>query len=185
LCQAVIGANSVRFAFSTVAVLTMALLVRVKHTFIEVTVCPKHNPRCQSCPPNFRQDRCGTNEHCFGDHTEWAYKWQEETSFSDNMSLSPRDCGNTSCTDEGMCTQKKQGKQRARPRPCKGKRLRFRRLIAGLKSKIEAQVENFNIQEVSWPPSLIVDDTKRQKLIQKMECYQQHVWYAKYSGMQA
>jgi len=65
--------------------------------------------------------------------------------------------------------------QERRHRPCKGKRLRYRKLVERLKVEIRKQAPIFRVEEISWPPSLQEDTRKRQKLMHTLTFYQRKV----------
>jgi len=156
------------------------LCALVKHTFIEVTVATENTTRArrQSCPPDIWRGKPGTEKQGLDQKSTWTYTWQNEASIIGWMP--PRTSASThcneqsGCADEGMCNSRVRQRHRkgSGHRPCKGKRLRFRKFMERLKTYIDGDVEFFNIQEVSWPPSLEADEKRRQHIIQIMEEYQ-------------
>jgi hypothetical protein len=52
----------------------------------------------------------------------------------------------------------KDGKQKGKPRPCKGKRIRCRKFIARLRKQMESDPKRFNIDDIEWPSMLLDHD---------------------------
>jgi len=164
------------------------LCALVKHTFIEVTVATENTTRarCQSCPPDIRRGKSGTEKQGFDQNPPWTYTWQNQTSIigwmPPRISASTDSSEPSGCGDEGTCNSRviQRHQRRPRHRPCKGKRLRRRKLMERLKTEIDGDVEFFNIQEVAWPPSLEASEKRRQRVIQEMEEYQHTVMSKKF-----
>jgi len=146
------------------------LFAYVKHTFIEVTEASEHqkHARCQSCPSNRQRIEQDTTS---------TYLWQEQASIigweRSGFSTSPHH-SDQSQSDENQCNSNAERRSKRRSRPCKGKRLRFRKFVERLKTQVDSKVEFFDIEEVAWPPSLETNDKKRQLLIKRIEQYQRN-----------
>jgi len=149
----------------------------VRHTFIEVAVVSEHkrHARCQSCPPSIWKGRSETNRQGIDQDRTSTYLWQEQASVIGwalpGTSASTHN-SEQSQSDENMCNSKAGQCKKRQSRPCKGKRLRFRKFVESLKTHIDSKVEFFDIEEVVWPPSLEANDRKRQRLIQRIKQYQ-------------
>jgi len=161
------------------------LFAFVRHTFIEVAVASEHkkHARCQSCPPNIWKGRPETNRQAVEQDTTSTYLWQEQASIigwtHSGSSASPHN-SDQSQSDENPCNSNAAQHKKRPSRPCKGKRLRFRKFVERLKTQIDSKVEFFDIEEVAWPPSLEINDKKRQLLIQRIEQYQHKALCHKY-----
>jgi len=62
-----------------------------------------------------------------------------------------------------------------RSRPCKGKRLRYRRFVERLITQISANPESFKLENAAFPPSLREDKDKLSKLMHRMQWYRDQV----------
>jgi len=155
------------------------LFAYVKHTFIEVTEASEHqkHARCQSCPPSIWKGRPETNRQAVEQDTTSTYLWQEQASIigwtHSGSSASPHNSDQSQSDENPRNSNAAQCKKRS-SRPCKGKRLRFRKFVERLKTQVDSKVEFFDIEEVAWPPSLETNDKKRQLLIKRMEQYQRN-----------
>jgi len=164
------------------------LFAYVKHTFIKAQRPQEHqnHARCQSCPPNIWKGRPETNRQAVEQDTTSTYLWQEQASIigwtrSGSSASTPN--SDQSQSDDNQCNSNvaQRKKKHSRPsRPCKGKRLRFKKFVERLKTQIDSKVEFFDIEEVAWPPSLEINDKKRQLLIQRIEQYQHKALCHKY-----
>jgi len=62
-----------------------------------------------------------------------------------------------------------------RSRPCKGKRLRYRRFVERLITQISENPESCNVESAAFPPSHQEDKDKLGKLMHRMQCYRDQV----------
>jgi len=60
-------------------------------------------------------------------------------------------------------------------RPCKGKRMRYKKFVERLKREISADPETFSIKSVTFPPNLEENLQKQERLINHMMSYQKQV----------
>jgi len=70
----------------------------------------------------------------------------------------------TSASDRAYGTEKSKRKSR----PCKGKRLRYRKFMERLRDDVMAFPHLMDVQSVAWPPSLQNDFQKQQKLMMQL-----------------
>jgi len=161
------------------------LFAFVRNTFIEVAMASEHkkHARCQSCPPSIWKGRPETNRQATEQDTTSTYLWQEQASIigwtRSGSSASPHNSDQSQSVENPWNSNAARSRKR-RSRPCKGKRLRFRRFVENLKTQIDSKVEFFNIEEVAWPPGLETNDKKRQLVIQLIEQYQHKALCHKY-----
>jgi len=71
--------------------------------------------------------------------------------------------------------QTKSKKRRRANRPCKGKRLRYQKLVARLQSELLACPETFNMEKVMLPPNILENERKRLTLISRMDQFRHQV----------
>jgi len=70
---------------------------------------------------------------------------------------------------EDPASEQKKSNKRSRDRPCKGKRLRYQKLVARLQSELLACPETFNMEEVMLPPNILQNERKLLGLINRMD----------------
>jgi len=143
------------------------MFVMVKNTFIEVVMASECTaPRRQhSCPPQSHQSK---GPGCDSDRT-----WMSTTHFIPTCAASIQDKDSHGESARETAVTKEPGKKRYRP--CKGKRLRYKRFVERLHMQVAMDGESFNMDQVLWPPSLQADDKKRQKLIRCMENFHHQI----------
>jgi len=162
------------------------LCATVRHTFIEVSMGTDHrrHARSQSCPPRIVTVRFDKNREGVDQNSTWVYLWQEQASiigWTLAGTTASTHKGEQSQSEENMCNSNAGHDKKRKLRPCKGKRLRFKKFVARLQAQIDSEVEFFDMTEVVWPPSLEANRTRRQQLVQRMEQYQIQALYRKQS----
>jgi len=154
--------------------------VAVKHTFIQVSAIADRDAsmRCCSCPPTLRDDGfIITKEPDLEHDTMYAKQMLAEGSVSPTSTVSTQSGEHTVCTHEGaQQAEVATRKSKRHPRPCKGKRLRYKKFVESLRAEIETKAGSFNIDDVAWPPSLQENPRRRQRVILLMEQFQQQLW---------
>jgi len=134
--------------------------VVVKNTFLEVIPkMEKLKSRPRSCPIMRSRSRTSRKEH-----------FRVEVC----VPLDPIDVSCNSSTDILSAEERDQEKKKA-PRPCKGKRNRYKKLVHHLERQIMANPGVFTMDDIVLPPSLQANQTQRLKLIDRMAKYQQEV----------
>lgn len=66
-------------------------------------------------------------------------------------------------------------KRKAKPRPCKGKRDRYRKLLAKLEKTIEENLDTWNEHTVELPPSIRGNPSLRSKMMDRLRGYAENV----------
>lgn len=85
------------------------------------------------------------------------------------------------CVNGAQCNfchlphKQKRSRQRhkTRPRPCKGKRDRYRKHWETLKNQIEAAPDSFDVEAVELPPSIATYEKLKRKLVTRLQRHQQ------------
>lgn len=153
----------------------------MKNKTIDVKMDLECNLRCQSCPPKIWPEHPENSEHGAHLESKLLYMWQgsEWVRWPDTVTSD-----SSTCTDKGTRTldEAEQSREhnpveqpKRKQRPCQGKRLRFYRFLGKLKADIDANPLAFKVEEVSWLPSLEVDEERKAKTIQELNEYQQQV----------
>mmetsp|Transcript_28666 Transcript_28666/g.89123 ORF Transcript_28666/g.89123 Transcript_28666/m.89123 type:complete len:387 (-) Transcript_28666:59-1219(-) len=77
------------------------------------------------------------------------------------------------CTNGVNCSfchlPHKPGKRKTKLRPCKGKRERYRKLLTRLTYQVEQDPENFSVDKLDLPPSIMANDARKAKLAERMQ----------------
>jgi len=76
--------------------------------------------------------------------------------------------GNDLCTDSTSEPAPGQNRRRKKNRPCKGKRLRYKKCLERLTDNVMTSPHLMDVQSVGWPPSLQNDFQKQQKLMMQL-----------------
>jgi hypothetical protein len=66
-------------------------------------------------------------------------------------------------------------KQRNRPRPCKGQRLRYRRQFSRFKEAVEDAPEEFDLNELELPPSIAGNEHLKSKFFSRLKAEQERL----------
>jgi len=173
----------------------MAIML-VKNTFLELLPITEDNmrPRSRSCPTNRLKTDCAAkkliwteppfvrNEELNADEdrelqTLWPTRPCNGTtdSFSIGVFAPPDPLGSSSEPSIDEPTSDQQSQATKRNRPCKGKRHRHKKLVHRLQMQILENPEDFTMDDVVLPPSLLANEEQRLKLIGRMKLYQHEV----------
>jgi len=82
---------------------------------------------------------------------------------------------NDSVLSDPAWEKTKSNKSSRASRPCKGKRLRYQKLVVRLKSELLASPKTFDMEKVLLPPSMLQNERKRLMLIGRMDQFRQQV----------
>jgi len=138
----------------------MEFTVVVKNTFLEVIpkMEEKLESRPRSCPIMRSRNRTSGKEHFRVDVC---------------VPLDPIDVSCDSSTE--ILGAEERDQVQKMPRPCKGKRNRYKKLVQRLQTQIMANPGGFTMDDIVLPPNLLANHTQRLKLIDRMKRYQQEV----------
>jgi len=82
---------------------------------------------------------------------------------------------NDSVLSDPAWEETKSKKSSRASRPCKGKRLRYQKLVARLESELLASPETFDMEKVMLPPNILQNERKRLALVGRMGQFRQKV----------
>jgi len=114
-------------------------------------------------------DRCSNPQNHLDTDTMQSITSPDEDFAKDDSSVSDTSPGNTSATESAPS-----GPIHKKNRPCKGKRLRYKRLVERLRAAIVANPETFDVDDIVFPPSM--SDERQQRLKKELEAYQAQVF---------